>query len=61
VSAVAVGRGVRYGGWAFLAYLYGEPAVAFAEEHLTALAGGLVLLAVLAGVGILVWRRRRPA
>jgi membrane protein YqaA with SNARE-associated domain len=61
IALVAVGRGIRYGGWALLAYLYGEPAVAYVEEHLTAVVVGLAAVGVLGAVGIFVWRRRRPA
>ena len=58
---VAIGRMIRYSGWALLAYFYGEAATIYVREHLTGLAIGLAVVAVLAGVGIFVWRRRQPA
>jgi membrane protein YqaA with SNARE-associated domain len=61
LSLVAVGRMIRYSGWALLAYFYGEAAVAYARDHVTLLAVGLAVAAVAAAVGIFVWRRRQPA
>jgi membrane protein YqaA with SNARE-associated domain len=56
--AVALGRGIRYGVEAWLAYLYGAQAMVFIRENLpliSLLAG--ILVAVL-GVAFVVWRKR---
>jgi membrane protein YqaA with SNARE-associated domain len=59
IGALALGRGVRYGGVAWLAYTYGEPATAFIRDHLP-LASIVLAGAVLAGgLAVIVWRRRR--
>jgi membrane protein YqaA with SNARE-associated domain len=57
--AVAIGRGVRYGGEAWLAYLYGEQALAFIHEHFATI--GIVIAALVVGgaIGFFVWRRRQ--
>jgi membrane protein DedA with SNARE-associated domain len=61
IGLVSIGRGLRYGGWAFLAYLYGEPAVAFVEDHLAAVAVTLAAIALLGATVTVLWRRRRAA
>jgi membrane protein YqaA with SNARE-associated domain len=59
--AIAIGRGVRYGGEAFLAYKYGAAARVFIRDSgptvLLVLAGVIAL----AGLAYVVWRRRSPA
>ena len=59
VGAVALGRGVRYFGEALLALWYGERAITFVRENArtVGLTLGVVLLA--AGVGWVLFQRRR--
>jgi membrane protein YqaA with SNARE-associated domain len=61
LAAVALGRGIRYGGEAWLAYQYGEAALEFIAENF-ALIGIIIAAVVVAGaVAFVVWRRRQPA
>jgi membrane protein YqaA with SNARE-associated domain len=61
LTAVAIGRGFRYGGEAWLAYRYGAQATVFIRENLpvvSAWAGGIVAVA---GLAFIIWQRRRRA
>jgi membrane protein YqaA with SNARE-associated domain len=61
LAAVAIGRGVRYGGEAWLAYRYGDAALKYIADNMAIV--GLVIagLIVAGAIGFVVWRRRRPA
>lgn len=59
--AVLIGRGVRYGGEAWLAYLYGERAMAFITENAATVGLILAVLIVAAAAAFVVWRKRQPA
>jgi len=59
--AVAIGRGFRYGGEAWLAYKYGPEATVFIKDNLPVIcawAGGIIAVA---GLLWILWQRRRPA
>jgi membrane protein YqaA with SNARE-associated domain len=60
-AAILVGRGIRYFGQGYLAVLYGERAYAIVEQNGAIV--GLVLagLAVAAGVGYYMLRKRQPS
>jgi membrane protein YqaA with SNARE-associated domain len=59
VTAIAVGRGVRYFGEGFLAVLYGQQAIDYLHENGRIVALALGLLALAAGAAYYTWRRRR--
>jgi LPXTG-motif cell wall-anchored protein len=61
VSAVAVGRGIRYFGEGYLAVLYGDQAMEFVHEHGRTVSFVLIGLLVVGLVGYLLWRRRKAA
>lgn len=56
--AVAVGRGIRYFGEAFLAFWYGERAAVFLRTHSRGTSLVIAGLVLVGGV-VLIWRRRR--
>jgi membrane protein YqaA with SNARE-associated domain len=61
IVAVAIGRGFRYGGEAWLAYEYGARATVFIRDNLPvvcAWAGGIIAVV---GLAVILWQRRRPA
>lgn len=58
VGAVALGRGFRYGGEAYLTSRYGERATGFISDHLSAFSIALAGAMVAGGVGLVLWRRR---
>jgi membrane protein YqaA with SNARE-associated domain len=58
--SVAVGRGTRYLGQAFLTYRYGQQARDIIAAHLPAVAAGVVLSVAIAGAGMLLWQRAQP-
>lgn len=61
ISAVFTARFIRYFGEGLLAVWYGDQAGAFIKEH-TAEAGLILAgLALLGGVGWIIWKRRRGA
>ena len=60
LGAVAIGRGVRYFGEAFLALWYGEAAIAFLKENARTVAYGLAAV-VLVGGATWIWLRRRKS
>lgn len=57
--AVVIGRGIRYFGQGYLAVLYGEQAAEFMKAHGAAIGIGLALVAVCAGVAVVMIRNRR--
>jgi membrane protein YqaA with SNARE-associated domain len=59
--AMTIGRGIRYGGTAFLAYKYGDAARAFIRDNGPTVLLWIAGVFVVAGVTYLVWSRRRPA
>jgi membrane protein DedA with SNARE-associated domain len=61
LTAVIVGRSVRYFTWGILAVLYGNSVKAFIQNNLTRVGTVLFALFLLAGAGILgfYWRRAR--
>ena len=58
--AIVIGRGIRYFGQGYLAVLYGEQAADFMRAHGAEIGIGLAIAAILIGIGVMVWRRRRP-
>jgi membrane protein YqaA with SNARE-associated domain len=59
VAAVAIGRGIRYGGEAYLATLYGEQALRFIQDNAFRWALPVVLAVVAVVTGWFLWRRIR--
>lgn len=57
--AVAIGRGIRYFGQGYLAVLYGESAADFMRAYGFEVGIGLAVLAGLAGLAVVLLRRRR--
>ena len=57
--AVAIGRGIRYFGQGYLAVLYGEQAAEFMKAHGAAIGIGLAAAALVIGVAVFYWRRKR--
>ncbi len=57
--AVVVGRGFRYGAEAWLAYMYGARASDFIRTQLPIVSVWMAALVLVAGVGAILWRRRR--
>ena len=58
--AIVIGRGIRYFGQGYLAVLYGEQAADFMRAHGAEIGIGLAIAAILIGIGVMMWRRRRP-
>jgi hypothetical protein len=59
LTAVAIGRGFRYGGEAWLAYQYGAQATVFIRDNLPVIcawAGGVIAVV---GLAWILWQRRR--
>jgi len=56
--AIAIGRGFRYGGEAFLAYRYGARATEFIRENLPVVSVWAAVIVAVIGVAVIVWRRR---
>jgi len=61
IAAVTIGRGLRYGGEALLAYLYGERALGFIQNNMAQVSLWAGVTVAVLGVGFVVWRRFRPA
>ncbi len=59
--AVVIGRGIRYFGQGYLAVLYGEHALDFMKVHGAEIGVGLATVALLSGVALVMFRRRRQA
>jgi membrane protein DedA with SNARE-associated domain len=61
LAAIAIGRGFRYGGEAWLAYEYGDEAGVYIRNNLPAISVWVALIVGLGGIAYIVWRRRRRA
>lgn len=59
--AITLGRGIRYFGTGYLALLYGEQAIHILREYGAQVGIGLAVVAVMAGIAVYLWRRRRAA
>ncbi|MFA5909568.1 MAG: VTT domain-containing protein [Vicinamibacterales bacterium] len=59
--AVLIGRGIRYFGQGYLAVVYGEHAIELMKAYGAEIGIGLATLAVLAGVAVVLIRRRGRA
>lgn len=59
LCAVAIGRGLRYGGEAYLAYVYGQQAMTFITENAPIVGLVLAIVLVAGAVAFVVWRRRQ--
>jgi len=59
VTAIAIARGIRYGGEGLLAIWYGERALTFLRNHAGEVGLGLAGAALVLGGGWIVWQRRR--
>jgi membrane protein YqaA with SNARE-associated domain len=58
--AVGLGRGIRYFGEGLLAVWYGERAAVFIRENARTVSLGLAALALIVGVGWVIYKSRRP-
>lgn len=61
VVAIVIGRGIRYFGQGYLAVLYGEQALDYMQAHGAEIGIGLAVLALAAGLGLVMLRRREQA
>lgn len=61
LTAVAIGRGVRYGGEAWLAYQYGERASVYIRENLPTVLTWVAVGVAGLGIAYVLWRRRAAA
>jgi membrane protein YqaA with SNARE-associated domain len=61
ILAVGAGRGLRFGAEALLAYHYGSRAQDFIQQNLARISIWLAVAIVVAGLGFVLWRHRRPA
>lgn len=61
VVAIVIGRGIRYFGQGYLAVLYGEQALDYMQAHGAEIGIGLAVLALAAGLGLVLLRRRQQA
>ncbi len=59
IGALALGRGFRYGGVAWLTYAYGERATALLRDNLPMASMGLAGAVLAGGLAVILWRRRR--
>jgi membrane protein YqaA with SNARE-associated domain len=61
LGAVAIGRGIRYGGEAWLAHAYGERATVYIRENLPVVLLWIGVAVAVAGLAVILWRRRRAS
>ena len=61
LDAVLFGRGLRYGGEAYLARLYGEETIRYIQSHTMTFFWSSMALLVIAGLLWWWWDRRHPA
>jgi membrane protein YqaA with SNARE-associated domain len=59
VLAMSIGRGIRYFGEAWLAYRYGDAALAFVHENGREISLGLVVVLAVGTLGFVLWRKLR--
>jgi membrane protein YqaA with SNARE-associated domain len=59
LSAVAIGRGLRYGGEAWLAYVYGRQATELIRDNLPTVMAWVAVAVLAIGTAVIVWRRRQ--
>lgn len=59
IGAIALGRGIRYGGEAYLTYRYGERATDFISSNLAGFTMAVAGVIVVGALGLVWWRRRR--
>jgi membrane protein YqaA with SNARE-associated domain len=59
VTAIAIARGIRYGGEGLLAVWYGDQAFAFLHEHAKAIGLGLAGTALVLGAAWVAWQRHK--
>ena len=57
ITAIAIGRGVRYFGEGILAVLWGEEAITFVQRNGKLVGIALAVLVVVGGLGYYLWRR----
>ncbi|HZU42261.1 MAG TPA: VTT domain-containing protein [Terriglobales bacterium] len=55
LAALTVGRGIRFFGVAYIGHLYGESIIGFFSQYYKPVLYGLIGLAVLAGIGVLLY------
>ena len=58
-AAIAIARGIRYGGEGLLAVYYGDRAFTFVHQHAKEIGGGLAALALAGGFAWIAWQRRK--
>lgn len=61
ITAIAIGRGVRYFGEGLLAVWYGEAAAAFLRENARPIAIAIASACFVGGLAYIIWQRRRGA
>jgi membrane protein YqaA with SNARE-associated domain len=62
ITAIAIGRGTRYFGEGLLALYYGDATAEFLRHNARPIALGMAVVALVIGVGWILWRRwRNPA
>jgi membrane protein YqaA with SNARE-associated domain len=59
LGAVALGRGFRYTGEAWLAYRYGDQATEFIKNNLPTISMWTAGVVAVLGLGFILWRRRK--
>jgi uncharacterized membrane protein YdjX (TVP38/TMEM64 family) len=61
ITAIAIGRGIRYFGEGLLAVWYGEAAADFLRENAKPVAYAVAGACAAAAVGYIIWQRRRSS
>lgn len=61
LAAVAVGRGFRYAGEAWLVHAYGDQATAFLQDNLTRFSVWVGVTMAVVGLAVVAWRQRGRA
>ena len=59
IVAVAIGRGIRFGGEAWLAYEYGPAAFEYIQQNVPTISAWLGGTVAMLGLAYVVWRRRK--
>lgn len=60
ITAMAIGRGVRYFGLGIMALLWGDAALSFLQQNGRRVALGLGLVVLVGGISWMLWRKRAP-